>query len=351
MLKPSSAFYSTSVNAAPALLSAVEKAGGDGDEIVRRAGLPYSAGAVRSRSVEGISRENLTSLYRECVLFLESDTCTRDHRPQWPTENYEIVCFCLIGCPNLSEVLARTRDFFDALAASQCEISISMSRDITTFSLNSHRQDAGPSAFITDLVGTASFQRLFSWLIGENLPVIESGTIYPESLWEPVMASIAPPGLRFGQASSYFSFPSAYLNKRLVRSYTDVSNMRGAIPWTFMLPMDYADDLPSTVRVLLNSSLHNGDQIPDLNQLARKLGCSTRTLRRRLSSEAISLTTLKNECRLEIATDLLRNSSLTIEQIASRVSLSDAIVFRRAFKRWTGVSPSDYRYGMHLLTI
>jgi AraC-like DNA-binding protein len=345
MLKPNSTFYSTSLNAAPALLNTVEKVGGDGDEMVRRAGLPCSAGVVRSRRTEEISRDKLTSLYRECVLFLESHTCARDHRPQWPTENYEIVCFCLIGCPNLSEALARTRDFFDALAASQCEISIMMSRDVTTFSLNSHRLDAGPSAFVTDLVGTASFQRLFSWLIGENLPVIESGTIYPELLWEPSMASIAPPDLRFGQPSNYFSFPSSYLNKRLVRSYSDVSNMRGAIPWTFMLPMDYANDFPSTVRVLLNSSLRNGDQIPDLNQLARKLGCSTRTLRRRLSNEAISLNTLKNECRLEIATDLLRNSSLTVEQIASRVSFSDAIVFRRAFKRWTGVSPSDFRHG------
>lgn len=344
MFKSNAAFYASPLGAAPALLAAVERAGGDAEALARRAGLAGGADAARARRAEPLPREQLTALYRECVLFLEQHTCAHDGRPQWPTDNYEIVCFCLIGCPNLSEALARTRDFFDALAAAQCDISISVDGEVTTFGLNVHRADTGLSAFLTDLVGVASFQRVFSWLIGEDLPVLEAGTQYAESLWDPSLASIVSGRLRFGQPTNYFRFPSAWLSRRIVRSYVDLSSRRGLIPWTFMLPLEQAHDLPSTVRALLQSALRNGDPLADLERLARTLGCSARTFRRRLSGEGISLNTLKDECRREIATDLLENSALTVEEIAARVSFSDAIVFRRAFKRWTGLSPSDYRH-------
>ncbi len=70
---------------------------------------------------------------------------------------------------------------------------------------------------------------------------------------------------------------------------------------------------------------------------------SERSLRRRLAEEGVSLSELKDELRLQLAIELLRDTRLTMEDIAESLAFSDAASFRRAFRRWTGEAPQDYR--------
>jgi AraC-like DNA-binding protein len=47
--------------------------------------------------------------------------------------------------------------------------------------------------------------------------------------------------------------------------------------------------------------------------------------------------------RQSVATELLENTHLAMDQIAERVGFADAVSFRKAFKKWTGCSPTDFR--------
>jgi AraC-like DNA-binding protein len=47
--------------------------------------------------------------------------------------------------------------------------------------------------------------------------------------------------------------------------------------------------------------------------------------------------------RRSLATELLENTHMVIDQVAERVGFSDATSFRKAFKKWTGRSPTDFR--------
>ena len=82
---------------------------------------------------------------------------------------------------------------------------------------------------------------------------------------------------------------------------------------------------------------------PKLARVAGTLFVSERTLKRRLQEEQASFQQLVDEVRLERAGDLLRNSGLNLSQIADALGYADAANFTRAFKRWTGTSPSQYR--------
>ncbi|MDB4976774.1 MAG: oruR2 [Myxococcaceae bacterium] len=77
--------------------------------------------------------------------------------------------------------------------------------------------------------------------------------------------------------------------------------------------------------------------------IARRLGVSPRSLRRRLGDEGHSLSALADQVRRELALSELSNPEIPIKRIADRVGFSEVSAFHRAFKRWTGVTPARYR--------
>jgi AraC-like DNA-binding protein len=68
-----------------------------------------------------------------------------------------------------------------------------------------------------------------------------------------------------------------------------------------------------------------------------------RTLRRRLADEGTSFSTLCRHVKFRLATQRLQESDDTIEQIASIAGFSDPANFRRAFIRWTRMTPTQFR--------
>lgn len=84
----------------------------------------------------------------------------------------------------------------------------------------------------------------------------------------------------------------------------------------------------------------------DMASVARALGLSTRSLRRRLASEGKSYSAIVGEAMATLAKDLLLQRRLTIQETAHAMGFSDPRTFHRAFKRWTGLTPSVYRDGL-----
>jgi AraC-like DNA-binding protein len=80
-----------------------------------------------------------------------------------------------------------------------------------------------------------------------------------------------------------------------------------------------------------------------LEELARRLGMSRRTLTRRLSSEGLTFARILNDMRADLARRYLRNEHLGISQIAWLLGYQEVSAFTHAFKRWTGSTPSKAR--------
>lgn len=83
-------------------------------------------------------------------------------------------------------------------------------------------------------------------------------------------------------------------------------------------------------------------QLPDMEQIAEEFHMTSRTLRRRLADEGTSFRQLQDEVREALADELLA-SSLTLEQVAEALGYGEASNFIRAYRRWKGTTPKEFR--------
>ena len=91
----------------------------------------------------------------------------------------------------------------------------------------------------------------------------------------------------------------------------------------------------------LKSQLSYG--FPVIEDAAKTLHMTKRTLMRKLKEEGTSYQQIKDLVRRDRAIYLLTQHSMPLGDIAEAVGFSDPAVFARAFKGWTGVSPREYR--------
>jgi AraC-like DNA-binding protein len=85
------------------------------------------------------------------------------------------------------------------------------------------------------------------------------------------------------------------------------------------------------------------EQRKEMNDVARDIGVSVRTLRRRLQDEGESYSDLSKKALATRAERLVADAGRTIDETAYMLGFSDRSAFHRAFKRWTGMTPNEYR--------
>lgn len=98
------------------------------------------------------------------------------------------------------------------------------------------------------------------------------------------------------------------------------------------------------VRRLLESSVRFQETMP---VVARALGVSPRTLRRRLATSGTSYQALLDEVRAKRAVRLLSRGEMSVEAVADQLGFAEAASFIHAFRRWFGVTPSRYGRPRH----
>ena len=69
----------------------------------------------------------------------------------------------------------------------------------------------------------------------------------------------------------------------------------------------------------------------------------SRTLHRRLAASGTNFRTLVDECRYEMARQMLKDTDADVGHIASMLDYADTSAFARAFRRWSGTTPSRWR--------
>src|SRR5690554_2545747 len=108
--------------------------------------------------------------------------------------------------------------------------------------------------------------------------------------------------------------------------------------------LDTDTDLTSRVKQGIQKQLASGVTRQDM--IAEDLGMTSRTLQRKLSQEGVSYQKLLDDVRQQVAEDYLRNTEMSIPDIALRLGYSETTSFHRKFKAATGKTPGDYRRGL-----
>ena len=105
--------------------------------------------------------------------------------------------------------------------------------------------------------------------------------------------------------------------------------------------LERAASITTRVEEYLSSRALSGR--PDMAEVAQQLGMSERSLRRRLAAEGVTYTQLFEQALASAAKRMLRDPGQSILGAAYAMGFSDSSAFHRAFKRWTGVTPKQYR--------
>ena len=101
------------------------------------------------------------------------------------------------------------------------------------------------------------------------------------------------------------------------------------------------DDFIGKVKQEIIKDLHGGEATRDT--IANRLNMSSRTLQRRLDEQGIAFANLLDDIRTELAKNKLQGSDLSLAEIGFLLGFSEQSSFTRAFKRWTGKTPLEYR--------
>jgi AraC-like DNA-binding protein len=148
--------------------------------------------------------------------------------------------------------------------------------------------------------------------------------------------------VHYEQRDDAILLSSLDLARPLSSSSTELSGLLGPRAEQLLIESG-SEDAVAQVRAVLRRML-NGDE-PTMGAVARALGTSPRSLQRRLAEARTSFAALLNEVRHELACERLVHSDIDLAEISFLLGFADARSFHRAFKRWEGVTPLEYRRG------
>jgi len=146
--------------------------------------------------------------------------------------------------------------------------------------------------------------------------------------------------VEFGAAEDSFLLAPAAADRRLPTAYRDMAATFDRI-LTGQLAELTRDDLVTRCKAHLLEHLTSGE--PTERGLAEAVGLSRRTLQRRLAAQGITYKRLVDETREALARRYLENPQRSLTEITFLLGFSEQSAFTRAFRRWHGESPSDYR--------
>ncbi|MBB4864139.1 AraC-like DNA-binding protein [Pseudomonas nitritireducens] len=177
-------------------------------------------------------------------------------------------------------------------------------------------------------------------LIGEQFQPLRFEFTHAAPAYEAEYRRLLGPHLRFGCLHNRMAIASHWLDVQLPSHHPVALRQALNLLESESAQGPQKNDLLETVERAIARDLAQGSPI---DKVASDLNMSSRTLRRRLGEHGITFDALHEQVRRARAMSLLGNPEMPIERIAEALGYSDVRGFRRAFKRWTGQSPSACR--------
>jgi len=287
--------------------------------------------------------ERITALQMEAL----SDAAMReldDEALGWferrlPWGSYGMLARASISAPHLGLALARWCRHH-GLIAQDLQLQLGEQAGIATLTLHESRPLGSMREFCMVSV-LRNIHGFASWLINEPISLLHASFPFAEPAHADVYKVLFAPGsIAFGAPVASLQFEARWLQAPLARDEAALNRMlQRALPIQ-VRPYQREKTLVQRVRHLLAAS---GEEQQTAETLSRQLHLSQRSLHRQLKEEGVSLQALKDDIRRERAIALLLRTSRPIKRVAQACGFLNDKSFIRAFRLWTGLSPSEFR--------
>ena len=177
-------------------------------------------------------------------------------------------------------------------------------------------------------------------LTGRSVPTVRLDLSYSNPGYEDMYLDMFGCQVNFDQPQNQLIFDATYLDTPIVQSSTIGAKLAQKLCAEQLQRQAVEPDITHQVRYFL---LMQGRNFPNAEFVAELLHMTSRTLRYKLREYGTSFQEIRDDVRQQLAISYLESSNLSIEDTAYLVGFDDLSNFRRAFKKWTGKRPSEYR--------
>ena len=283
-----------------------------------------------------------TKLYSQVLRLLQetNQAPSDDGRHILSKDELAMICSLAAGCSDLRAAIDSLSTFSRITGGS---LQLVVHDRMAQLQLWSHVGKRDESDLILTLATMIFHHQLFSWLIGRRIG-LERLLVKSSKPTEPMpMLEVLDAPISYGQNSNLLVFPAEYLELPVIRSPADLKHVIDFMPFDIWYSGHCAAALNSRIRMIFMSALESGASMKSIAGIAELFHMSQATLRRRLLEEGTTYAAIKASCQRDFSEYLLRCTKEPMDQIAVRVGYRDDRAFRRAFRQWTDLCPSEYR--------
>jgi AraC-like DNA-binding protein len=328
-------------------LQCIRERGLDSDALLLAAGIsPELLNSPQAR----VSSTHYGNLWHLVARTLDDEFFGMDsHRMK--VGSYTLLCHALIKSATLERALLRALRFFRVVLD---DFEVKLVRDgkvarivLADLPRPDERTAAAPGLPVAPrrafAYGTLLLllHGLACWLVGRRIPLFAADFRCPEPYFSGEWQELFSAKLNFDQASSGICFAAEYLDLPNIQNERSMKLFLRSAPANFLVKYKNSASLTARIRRHLRETPPAA--WPDFAELAGQLHHSPSTLRRRLDDEGNSYRAIRDELRRDLAISLLSDSEKSIMDIAAALGFAEASAFHRAFRKWTGARPGEYR--------
>ena len=188
--------------------------------------------------------------------------------------------------------------------------------------------------------GFAVFLRMCQLTVGKAILPLHATLQRPPPACPDEFEALFGPAIEYAAVDYRLAFDRTLACEPLATAQPELARLNDQTVVDYLARYDRAN-ITMQVRARIIEQLHDG--APKQETIADTLHVSLRSLQRRLKGEATSFKELLEDTREQLAVQYLRDSHRSIGEITYLLGLSEPSSFTRAFKRWTGKSPVEYR--------
>lgn len=329
---------SISIHFVRAAIEPVVERGMDADALLRGAGI---SPALLQMDQGRVTAQNFSSLWLSVAAVLDDELFGQDSR-RMKVGSFAMLSQSLVHCDTLRSALMRMTRFFNLLL-DDFHCSLESGTGLASIRI-AHTPGRRASAVFGCETLLMMMHGLACWLIGRRIPVVSACFCYPEPERSAEYARMYSPELLFDQDGTALMFAPSFLDVAVMQDIRTANEFVREAPENILLKYKNSTGLAAQIRRCLRAA--GSEPWPSFECFADRLHMTPSTLRRRLLEEGASYQDIKDQLRRDIAIDYLCHTSSSVTDIACALGFSEASAFHRAFKKWTGANPGEYRQRM-----